>query len=77
MSRREASGPEFSGVREGGFGIRILYAGVIFPSKIQRIKNFKRGGGVLRVYGGCLRSNFEGPFSGLDSRRRVTHLIPH
>ena len=31
------------GVREGGFGARILCVGVIF-SKLQRIKNFKGGG---------------------------------
>ena len=36
--------------KEGGFGAVILYAGVIFPSKIQCIKNFKGGG--LRVLGG-------------------------
>ena len=35
------------GVREGGFGARILFAGVIFPSKIQCIKSFRGGG--LRV----------------------------
>ena len=34
------------GVREGGFGARILYAGVNFSSKIQRIKNFRGGGGA-------------------------------
>ena len=37
-----------STVWEGGFGPRILYAGIIFPSKIQCIKNFEGGGG-LRV----------------------------
>ena len=41
------------GVWEGGFGAWILYAGVVFPSKTQCIKNFKKGG---------LRSNFGGSF---------------
>ena len=47
-------------MREGGFVARILYAGVIFPSKVLRIKNFKGGG--LRVWGGGLWSNLGGRF---------------
>ena len=47
------------GVREGGFGARILYAGVIFPSEIQRMKNFNLiRGEVSGSGGGGLRSNF-------------------
>ena len=51
------------GVREGGFGARILCAGVIFPSKIQRIKNFKGGGGSQ----GLGRGGVYGPILGVIS----------
>ena len=50
------------GVQEGGFGARILYAGVIFPSKMQRVKSFKGVGGVSGFGGGGLRSNLGGHF---------------
>ena len=63
------------GVREGaperGFGARILCAGVIFPSKIQCIKNFEGGG----VQGGGSKAQFGDNFlmfmcfSGLESKR--------
>ena len=51
-------------VQKGGFGARTLYAGVIFPSKIRRIKNFRGGGfsGLAGQGGGGLRFNFGGHF---------------
>ena len=48
------------GVREGEFGVRILYAGVIFPNQIQRTQNFK-GGGAGFGGGGC-KVQFWGSF---------------
>ena len=50
---KNVRGSQGGGLGGGVFGVRILYAGVNFPSKIERIKNFRGGGWVS----GCRRGS--------------------
>ena len=55
-------GRTLAGGSRRGLGAQILYVGVGFPSRIQRIKNFE-GGGSKGVLGVGSKVQFWGPIS--------------